>query len=83
MDIINDTYGQHRSFANVDEKPNLLFDNLAFTTNIRFSTPSQNTIMKDVLSELENKDYKINILETKIDDLIKTLNSLVFKTNDQ
>ena len=46
-------------------------------------TPSNNTVMQNVLSELEAKDGKINALESKLDEMVSLLNSLVAKTNAQ
>ena len=81
MDMINDTYGQHGSFANVDDEINSFSQ--SSTDNSRSHGPTDSHVMKNVLSELENKDNKINALEVKINELVSTLNSLVSKTNDQ
>ena len=51
--------------------------------NTSIHTSFNNTIMKNVLTELEAKDEKINALETKLDQIVTLLNSLVVKTNAQ
>jgi predicted nucleic acid-binding Zn-ribbon protein len=80
MDMVNDTYGQYGSFANVDEENNSFSQ--SSTDNSRNYGPTNSHVMKDILAELENKDNKINSLEVKINELVSTLNSLVSKTND-
>src|ERR1044071_4824778 len=63
MDMINDTYEQYGSFANVDDESNSFLQSL--TDNSRTHVPPQNSVMKEVLSEIESKDCKINTLELK------------------
>ena len=84
MDIVYDTYGHYTSWDDDANKPtssSLIQHQLSQISGSNI--PSNNTLMDDILFELKAKDAKINILETKIDQLVLTLNSLVSKTNDQ
>ena len=83
MDIIHDTYGQLGSWDDdVTASSSSLIQQQSGFTNVT-STPSNNTVMKNVLTELEAKDGKINALETKLDQLISTISTLVPATNNQ
>ena len=82
MDIIHNTYGQLSSWDN-----NITATSSSLTQqHSQFSattlTPFNNTIMKDILTELEAKDGKINALESKLDQLISTISTLVPVTNN-
>ena len=80
MDMINDTYGQHGSFENVDKDFNSFPQ--SSTDSSSSHGPTNNHVIENVLSELKIKDNKIDALEVKINELVSTLNSFVSKTND-
>jgi len=81
MDIVHDTYGQ---LGNWDDDVETSLPLNQQRSGLSGNTaPSSNTVMKDVLKELETKDNKINALESKLDHLISTINTLVPVTNNQ
>jgi hypothetical protein len=82
MDIVHDTYGQLGSWDDdVTASSSTPIQQQPGFTNVT-STSSNNIIMKNVLTELENKDGKINALEIKLDKLISTISTLVPVTNN-